>query len=305
MKARSVEQLVYEYIFPKPRASDPQNFHAFLERNLIIEVRSEVHAFYGHLDTPEAKYPGLDYGHPIHRVRLSRWPWHRRLFRAFDHLRLTPNEIATLTKWEGTRWAKERYEKEQGIIIRDTAGDDIADWVEPEDRPAPTTTSRRAQERVARREAGETSTVLDEEWEQWLKNAIESGEFPFTVNQILQQSTQPAIFPQALVPPRMLDAARAGHWSEVPEFLHDILRHSLAHHRDGAPDQDTSTSTSTSTAVLASAAADMPPLTRAPRRANNDDQQRPQTTITITTWRPTFSELRLPAVTPAPIPPRS
>lgn len=135
MKGRPIDQLVYEHLFPKPKPTDPPNFHLLLQRHLILEVRQEVHSFYGHLDTPEAKYPGLDYCHPIHRIRLSRWPWHRRLFRAFDSLRLTPHEIATLTKWEGTKWAKERYEKEQGVVIRDTTADGFPDWVEPEDRP--------------------------------------------------------------------------------------------------------------------------------------------------------------------------
>jgi hypothetical protein len=65
-------------------------------------------------------------------MRLGRYTWHRRLFRAFDTLRLTPSEIAGLTKWEGTRWAKEGYEKEHSIKIRDTTGDCIHDWVDPE-----------------------------------------------------------------------------------------------------------------------------------------------------------------------------
>ena len=266
MKGRPIDQLVYEFMFPKLRSSEPQNFHSLLHRYLIPEVRQEVHSFYGHLDTQEAKYPGLDYCHHIHRIRLSRWPWHRRLFRAFDYLRLTPAEIAGLTKWEGTKWAKERFERDSGVPILDTAGDGLPEWVEPEDRPrteranlVPETEeaeddtaataeegmegeddseselesigvalNERLRERAARREAGDTSEPLDEEWEQWLKNAIDSGELPFMAEQILRQSTDPALVPHLEFPPQMLNAARADQWQNIPEFLHDMLRRSMA-----------------------------------------------------------------------------
>ncbi|KAI0384122.1 hypothetical protein F5Y04DRAFT_236172 [Hypomontagnella monticulosa] len=272
MKGRPIDQLVYEFMFPKSRATDPQNFHMLLHRNLIPEVRQEVHSFYGHLDTQEAKYPGLDYTHRIHRIRLSRWPWHRRLFRAFDALRLTDSEIANLTKWEGTKWAKERFERDSGIIIRDTAFDDIAEWVEPEDRPQtaratqteahqdPATPdeemegeeeedsdgeltsvgvalNERLRERAAARQeaGGDTSIPLDEEWEQWLKNAIESGELPFLTEQFVRESNNITLIPQALFPPRMLSAARAGQWHEIPDFLHGVLRYAL---ENEAPSRD-------------------------------------------------------------------
>ncbi|KAI1202750.1 hypothetical protein F5X97DRAFT_188889 [Nemania serpens] len=303
MKGRPVDHLVYEAMFPKPRSTDVQNFQSLLHRHLILEVRQEVHSFYGHLDTQEAKYPGLDYCHPIHRIRLGRWPWHRRLFRAFDTLRLTNAEIAGLTKWEGTKWAKDRFERDSGIIIRDTAADDILPWVEPEERHLiPDTTPRasaaeslqhqqeieieeedeveedeeeeeddededdddddadigddvevgdqdmeaeeaeeesegesesigfalneRLRERAARREAGELPAHYEEEWEQWLKNAIESGEFPFLTDPS-QQPTDTTLIPQALFPPNMLSAARAGRWEGIPDWLHDIIRRTV------------------------------------------------------------------------------
>jgi hypothetical protein len=261
MKGRSVDQLVYEEMFPKPRSTDVQNFQSLLHRHLILEVRQEVHSFYGHLDTQEAKYPGLDYCHPIHRIRLSRWPWHRRLFRAFNKLKLTNAEIAGLTKWEGTKWAKERFERDSGIIIQDTAADEIAPWVEPEDRPQATGGTPRAsfqdvqdeignddmeaeeesdaelesigfalnerlRERAARHEAGELSEHYEEEWEQWLKNAIDSGEFPFLTDPS-QQPSDTSLIPQALFPPNMLSAARAGHWDGIPDWLRDIIRRTI------------------------------------------------------------------------------
>ena len=274
MKGRPVDELVHEYMFPKPRQNDPPTFHALLQRSLILEVRQEVHAFYGHLDTQEAKYPGLDYCHPTHRIRLSRWPWHRRLFRAFDGLRLTPAEIGGLTKWEGTKWAKERFEREQGITIRDTTADGFPDWVEPADRPVTAVTvgreasaeleepacadaadedmdaeeeeeedeedgsedemvsvgvelNERLRERAALREAGDTSAVLDEAWEQWLKNAIENGELGLRVDSILHVDEDP-LNTGIPFPEGVLSAARAGRWSEIPDFLHDVIRRAIA-----------------------------------------------------------------------------
>lgn len=265
MKGRPIDQLVYEHMFPKGRPQDPQNFHALLQRHLILEVRQEVHSFYGHLDTCEAKYPGLDYTNPIHRIRLSRWQWHRRLFRAFDALNLTPNEIAALTKWEGTRWAKERYEREQNTTIRDTAADDMHRLAEPQGRFATHGAARhieedlpmaevddaeddeeeeeeeedededsegelesvgialneRLRERVAARNAGDVSLPVDEAWEQWFKNAVETGEISHMRERIARES------PQNLFPPRFIDAARAGSWHEIPEFLRDLIRDGL------------------------------------------------------------------------------
>lgn len=282
MKPVAIDKLVHEQMFPKPKPNDPSNFHALLQRNLIPEVRQETHAFYGHLDTQEAKYPGLDYSHPTHRIRLSRFPWHRRLFRAFDALHLTPAEIAGLTKWEGTKWAKEKFEREQGVTIRDTTADGFPDWVEPEDRPS-TSRSRtlsqsmrasvhmgaeaeddedededmedeegeeyvevvsedevdsvgvelnqRLLAQAARRDAGESSVVLDEEWEQWFKNAMETGQLSYLTDEITSRlvrgNNSTAVLPARVFPPEMISAARAGQWSDVPVFLHDVLRRTL------------------------------------------------------------------------------
>jgi hypothetical protein len=81
--------------------------------------------YYGALDTLEAQYPGLDYTYLPHRRRLSRYAWHRRLFRVFDDLGLTKDEILNLCQWEGTRAAKERYEREAQTQVRITTVDEI------------------------------------------------------------------------------------------------------------------------------------------------------------------------------------
>jgi hypothetical protein len=260
MKGRPIDQLVYGRMFPKPTPTDPRNFRELLQLEIVPEVRHETQAFYGHLSSQEAKYPGLDYSYQPHRNRLSRYPWHRRLFRAFNDLRLTPHEIATLAKWEGTRWAKERFEKEQGVVIRDTTADDIADWVEPEFRvvnrsQAPRTgvehmegghssgrpetgehtlyeemdedsdleiqsvgvdLNERLRAAVALREAGNSSTVMDEEWEQWLKDAVEAGGIPFLSPELSPNANIPGTRPATHDPTTDPHMARIELWSRRP-----------------------------------------------------------------------------------------
>lgn len=247
MKRRSIEELVYEHLFPQPKPTDPQNWSSFLQRNLVTEVRQETACFYGSLDTREAQYPGLDYSNGSHRMRLGRFTWHRRLFRAFDALRLTESEIAGLTHWEGTRWAKERFEREQNVKIRDTTGDCIKDWVDPEfRRPArPLQLSQEvdmvelddiedndeSEDADQMDEDGEESDAelesigvelnqrlragfSDEEYEQWLKEAAEAGGISLLPGQSLGGSSsvtseQPATYRR--LPPNIVNAILRAH----------------------------------------------------------------------------------------------
>ncbi|KAI9824174.1 MAG: hypothetical protein M1826_007432 [Phylliscum demangeonii] len=139
MIGEPIPVIVYRHLFPTPRETDPPSFAAHLKRNLVPEVRAETSTFYGNFDTLESKYPGLDYTHPSHRLRLGRFTHHRRLFRAFDDLGLTKHEILTLCRWEGTLWARESYERMEHITIRDTTGSDIL----PCDCTGPQTRRRR------------------------------------------------------------------------------------------------------------------------------------------------------------------
>lgn len=125
MKKPAVHEIVFSRQFPKPKQNEPQTFYAHVQRNLVPEVRVEVQTFYGALDSPEAQYPGLDYSYEPHRRRLGRFPWHRRLFRIFDELRLTNDEILSICQWEGTKSAKDKYEAETGRKIRDTTSDGV------------------------------------------------------------------------------------------------------------------------------------------------------------------------------------
>ncbi|KAF2006705.1 hypothetical protein P154DRAFT_412732, partial [Amniculicola lignicola CBS 123094] len=125
-----ISVLVYSTIFPKPLPTDPPNFSAHLSKNLVGEVRIETATFYGSLDTIEARYPGLNYAFPPHRKRLGRFPHHKRLFEAFNELGLTDSEILGFCRWEGTLWARERYERDEGVKVRDTTGMEIGEWVD-------------------------------------------------------------------------------------------------------------------------------------------------------------------------------
>lgn len=125
MHKPSVSQLVYKVLYPRARHNDPQNWSQHVTRHLVPEVRLETASFYGELNNIEAQYPGLDYAYKSHRQRLCRYPYHRRLFRAFDELHLTRNEILSLCQWEGTRSAKQKYEADSNTHIRDTTTDDM------------------------------------------------------------------------------------------------------------------------------------------------------------------------------------
>ena len=123
MRKPAIASLAYARLFPSPKSTDPTSFQAHVTRNIIPEVRAETACYYGPTDCLEAQYPGLDYASAAHRGRLVRFTWHRRLFRAFDELRLTAEDIRDLCRWEGTRFARERYEEEHNCSIRDTTWD--------------------------------------------------------------------------------------------------------------------------------------------------------------------------------------
>lgn len=130
-----ISVLVYNTLFPQPAPTDPPSFSAHLSKNLVGEVRIETANFYGSLDTIEARYPGLNYAFAPHRKRLGRFPHHRRLFDAFDRLGLTEAEIQGFCRWEGTLWARERYERDEGVKVIDTTGSEIGAWVDRRNMP--------------------------------------------------------------------------------------------------------------------------------------------------------------------------
>lgn len=128
MKKPRMEELVMSRLFTTRKDIDPNDWQTHVRRNLVPEVRAETVCFYGPTDCLEAQYPGLDYNKLAHRLRLGRFPYHRRLFRVFDELRLMENEIQRLCRWEGTRWAREIYEANNRIKIKDTTWEGVADY---------------------------------------------------------------------------------------------------------------------------------------------------------------------------------
>jgi hypothetical protein len=130
-----ISVLVYNALFPTPAPTDPPSFSAHLSKNLVGEVRIETANFYGSLDTIEARYPGLNYAFTPHRKRLGRFPHHKRLFDAFDRLGLTEAEIQGFCRWEGTLWARERYERDEGVKVVDTTGKEIGAWIDRRNLP--------------------------------------------------------------------------------------------------------------------------------------------------------------------------
>ena len=127
MKKPRIEDLVMSRLFPQRKDIDPSDWQTYVRRSLIQEVRTETLCFYGPFDCLEAQYPGLDYAKTSHRLRLNRFPCHRKLFRVFDELRLTESEIHRLCKWEGTRWARETYEANNRVKIKDTTWNGVYD----------------------------------------------------------------------------------------------------------------------------------------------------------------------------------
>ena len=97
-----IAYLIYNYLYPRPTPNDPPSFAAHLARNLVPEVRIEVATYYGDLNSVEARYPGLNYCHGPHRMRLGRFKHHRRLFDAL--LIATNHTITTLLSW--SRWRR-------------------------------------------------------------------------------------------------------------------------------------------------------------------------------------------------------
>lgn len=220
MHKPSVTQLIYRTLYPRPTQKDPPSFAQFVSRLLVQEVRTETTNFYGALDCVEAQYPGLDYSYIPHRQRLWRFENHRRLFQVFDKLGLTRNEIYAVCQWEGTKSAKDKYERDAGRKIRDTTMDAIApaevkkkpmacfheeeeehsDISEDESRVAENEVEdsygvqlneqlRAAADAQARGEP----VVFDEQWEQWMKEAMERNELG--VDAILDAIRQNRPFP--------------------------------------------------------------------------------------------------------------
>jgi len=144
-------------------------------------------------------------------MRLSRFTWHQQLFRAFDTLKLTPSEIAGLVKWDGTRWARGNHEQETRVKIKDTTGDCIYDWVDPELRRP----HRNAQQKM------ETGEGVTKDWGS-LMDGIEACSTPTVARSNILGQTSTTPIPQHL---------------NSPQFLQDIVGPNIEHRDTPVPGQ--------------------------------------------------------------------
>lgn len=106
-------------------------------------------------------------------MRLSRFPHHARLFKAIDDLGLTEHEVLDLVRWEGTLWARARFERDENITVRDTTGDGIGPWV---DRRAKDKTPVVAVVEVPVSRAGENAVAQRDVVERILEQEVDEDE---------------------------------------------------------------------------------------------------------------------------------
>ena len=163
-------------LFPQRKDVDLSDWQNHIRRCLVQEVRRENLCFYGLSDCLEARYPGLDYANPGHRLRLNRFQCHRKLFRVLDELRLTDYEIQRLCEWEGTRSARETYEANNRVKIKDTTWNGVQDF---RNRRATVTVNSCWSDETTETGAGEISDieVESEDRNEQMKDCDEREEF--------------------------------------------------------------------------------------------------------------------------------
>ena len=125
MQKPDIWKLVLAIVSPTAVEPSGSDWRAYIWGSITPEVRTESVRFFGATDDYETRYPGLDYTNPGHRLRLSAFPNHRKLFAAFDQLRLTDGEIHALCRWRGTRRARADFERKNNYKIVDTTWDGV------------------------------------------------------------------------------------------------------------------------------------------------------------------------------------
>ena len=128
MKKPEVWKLVLGRLLPAKSDFSRDDWRTYIHRYLLPEIQAETLRFYGETTSPEALHPGLDYANAGHRARLQVFPRHNQLFCVFDKLRLTDGEIQALCKWEGTLLAKEHFERQHKMEVKDTTWDGIQQY---------------------------------------------------------------------------------------------------------------------------------------------------------------------------------
>ena len=128
MKKPEIWKLVLGCLLPAKSDFSRDDWRTYIQRYLLPEIQTETLRFYGENTSAEALHPGLDYANPGHRARLQAFPRHNQLFGVLDNLRLTESEIHMLCKWEGTKLAKEHFERQHMMRVKDTTWDGIQSY---------------------------------------------------------------------------------------------------------------------------------------------------------------------------------
>lgn len=237
MKKPETWKLVLGHLLPARSDFSRDDWRTYVQRYLLPEIQTEVLRFYGENTSVEASHPGLDYANPGHRARLQAFPRHNQLFGMFDHLNLTESEIYALCKWEGTKLAKEHFERQHKTEIRDTTWDgvrpynkqtpcgyvvpkcllrggesaqvktayELASSLEPEmedelmqaseETDQDEDSGEESEDELQRSYGVELNQRLidgrmDADWEQWMKEAIERGDVPGSLDPSHTQALQ-------------------------------------------------------------------------------------------------------------------
>ena len=238
MKKPEIWKLVLGRLLPARAEFSRDDWRSYIQRYLLPEIQTETLRFYGENTSAEALHPGIDYASLGHRARLQAFPRHAQLFAAFDDLKLTESEIHTLCKWEGTKLAKEHFERQHKAKVRDTTWDGM----KPYNKQPPCgyltrqdvvprrdgSTQRKTEYEQASKSEGELDDELmedsddlddleeseqesddeaqrsygvelnqrlidgrmDADWEQWMKEAIERGDVPGSLDLSHSQALQ-------------------------------------------------------------------------------------------------------------------
>lgn len=131
MQKPEIWRLVLQRLVPGSGGASWADWEDYVQICLAPEVRHEARRFYGHNDGLEAQHSGLDYVQPSTRLRLSAFPHHLSLFRAIDALRLSDDDVHSLCRWRGTKYAKDRYERRHKVQIVDTTWQGVQEYTTP------------------------------------------------------------------------------------------------------------------------------------------------------------------------------
>lgn len=133
MQKKPTSLILYKLLFPTPGTKDPRDFDDFITRLIVPEIRAEIISWYGFVPNEvelETLYPGWDYTNRNVRMRLGRYPCHKRLFRAFEKADLSNYEIDAVATWFGSKHEKMMHVREWGGSSRELSEGDLESELE-------------------------------------------------------------------------------------------------------------------------------------------------------------------------------